>query len=272
MSDKKKCFVVTPIGKDHSDTRRAADGLIDSVLEPVCEDLSMELFVAHRIATPGSITTQVLEHLLEDEIVIANLTGLNPNVMYELAVRHSVRLPVISLAEDGTQLPFDISDERTLFYKNDMAGVNRLIPELKNMIREAVGEVDPDNPVYRAAKGKVMKESSPPEDYQAYLLERMDRLESLLLRSERKATASAHSLVELTYTVVGYLKDDIRSETAVKKILGDIVSSIEVVDIERRDDSIRIMVDSDHQMEKVYKWLQASPHIVGVEVEGHFIG
>jgi hypothetical protein len=137
------------------------------------------MFVAHEISAPGSITLQVIQHVLEDDLVIANLTGLNPNVMYEMAIRHAVRRPIVVLAESNTKLPFDIAAERTLFFNDDMAGTEELKPKLKLTIQQAMAGDDPDNPVYRVAQAAVMKQAVK-SDSELYVLEKLERLESVI--------------------------------------------------------------------------------------------
>ena len=186
-SRSKKCFIATPLGTVGSEIRKKAEGVIDSVLRPVLEeDFKYEVIVPHEIDQLGSITQQIIIHLLNDELVIANLTGLNPNVMYELAVRHAARKAVVCIAEEGTVLPFDIAAERIAFYDDKMAGVNILKKKLAGAIESAEQEQEHDNPIYRAKVGfemqkVVVEKGNSTEDY---ILKRLDEIQSMLRRTE----------------------------------------------------------------------------------------
>jgi hypothetical protein len=174
--DTKRCFVVTPIGRKDSDIRRSADGLLRSAIRPVLTELGFEVFAAHEVSDAGSITKAVIESLLECELVVANLSGLNPNVMYELAIRHAKRLPVVCLAEDDTVLPFDISDERTIFYADDMKGVEELKPLLEKAVLSAMEDPEPDNPVYRVADSMLIQQSSDVPEADKFLIDKIEEL------------------------------------------------------------------------------------------------
>lgn len=146
MANKNKCFIITPIGDDTDPIRRHIEGIIDAALRPALED-KYDLVVAHRISEPGSITKQIITEIYSAKLVVANLTNRNPNVMYELALRHSLGKPVIMIAEKGTPLPSDIVMERTIFYQNDARGVI----ELRESIAAAEKEIDYDkteSPIY----------------------------------------------------------------------------------------------------------------------------
>lgn len=57
-------FFISPIGTDDSAVRRSTDGLVRAAVRPVLESCNLQAVVAHEISEPGSITMQVIEHLL----------------------------------------------------------------------------------------------------------------------------------------------------------------------------------------------------------------
>ncbi len=66
----------------------------------------------------GSITDDIVRALADAEIVVADLTGRNPNVFLELGIRFSLRnRGTVLIAQHGTRPPFDVSDYRTIFYR-----------------------------------------------------------------------------------------------------------------------------------------------------------
>ena len=158
---KKRCFIITPIGEPESEIRKKADGVIGAVVKPIVEQFGYDLVCPHEMAKNGSITQQVIEELLNDELVIANLTGLNANVMYELAIRHATKKPVITISEKSTKLPFDIATERTLFYEDNMFQVNLLRQDLEKMIKEPSNLKEIDNPIFRAKFDLEIRKSLP---------------------------------------------------------------------------------------------------------------
>ncbi len=145
----KRCFMITPLGEDGSEIRRKAEGVIAAVVKPVVEKFGYELICPHEMSKNGSITQQIIGEILYDELVIANLTGLNANVMYELAIRHATKKPVITISERA-KLPFDINEERTLFYDDNMLGVIELKRKLEAMMADSSNMELVDNPIYRA--------------------------------------------------------------------------------------------------------------------------
>lgn len=179
-----ECFVIAPIGDSRSEVRRQTDGLLEEAIRPVVEEkLELKVTAAHQLPEAGSITRQVIQRLLEADLVIADLTGLNANVMYELAVRHAKGRPVVPIAEKGTSLPFDITTERTIFYEESFHGLNKLKPKLEDVARAALGDHEPDNPIYRAQQDFQMREAVSVDSEMDYVLKRLDTIESGIERA-----------------------------------------------------------------------------------------
>jgi hypothetical protein len=112
----KSCFVISPIGVPGSDIREHADDVFDFIIKPAAEKAGYVPVRADHEARPGTITEQMYDHILGDDLLVAILTGHNPNVFYEVAVAEAAARPLILLIENGQGIPFDISGRRVLQY------------------------------------------------------------------------------------------------------------------------------------------------------------
>jgi len=151
------CFVIAPIGDDESEQRKHSDMVFEALIRRALEK-DWEVVRADQIAAPGMISGQVIEHLLRSGLVIADLSFHNPNVYYELAIRHVIARPTVHLIRKGDAIPFDLKDFRTITIDTDdkydlVAKLETYRAEIANHVRQAATEgVESNNPIRTFAK------------------------------------------------------------------------------------------------------------------------
>lgn len=194
MESKKTCFIITPIGSKDTPIRRKIDGIIKEVIEPVLNEFNYKLIVSHADLNSGSIKKKIIRDVYFSDLVIANLTEQNPNVMYELALRHASAKPVIHITEDIQNLPFDINDHRTIEYTNDIMGASSLKDDLRKMIAEIMSTDESiSNPIVDSLEKKTLINISEKIiDYNKLIMklqEDIAEIKEILYRDEKIDTA-----------------------------------------------------------------------------------
>ena len=138
------------------------EGIIDAAIMPVLKECGFkEPLVSHRIQNSGSMTAEIIKGIYDSDLVIANLTDNNANVMYEVAIRHCAGKPIVHITENIDTIPFDINDHRCIEYTNDAMGVIELKEELKKKINHILENPDAkvSNPVLdHLQKVKIIEE------------------------------------------------------------------------------------------------------------------
>jgi hypothetical protein len=149
----KICFYITPIGNEDSEERRHADFLMEYIIKPAVKEFDLTVVRADQMGKPGMIGKQVIEHILKARLVIADLSFHNPNVFYELCLRHTTRLPTVQLKREIDKIPFDVNQYRTI--PIETRDPYTLVPKLQtytaqvaNQVRRALDDSESgDNPI-----------------------------------------------------------------------------------------------------------------------------
>jgi hypothetical protein len=139
-------FVIMPFSGTKSCTEEQWTDIFENVFSPAAEAAGLACSRA-RVAT-GSLIKSIVERLRNSYIVLADITDANPNVFYELGVRHSLSKRTIIVAQGANHIPSDLRGYWSLVYGTGPGQVKKFAEDLKDIVDQINAEPEKaDSPV-----------------------------------------------------------------------------------------------------------------------------
>lgn len=242
QSQPKKVFVISPIGKPGTDVHQKAKYALKYLIRAALPSPEFHVHRADEGKSPDSIGQHVIRQISEADLIVADLTDHNPNVFYELAIAHGWRKPVVHLISQGQVMPFDIVDQRTIFYDiTDLASVEDCVTTLNEYAIEAMLKADElVNPLSSFKMfDQVKSDSASSGDAVAYLLEDMSSRISRLQNEIRRIGRRSRGMEERTLAGINAEDDRSTNNVSVREFQHVVREIRELVDmgaIENSDD------------------------------------
>jgi len=128
---KDACFVLMPFGG-------WLDDYYETVYTPAIKAAGLEPHRADDLFRPSTIVNDIWAYTKRAKVLLADLSGKNPNVFYELGLAHALAKPVILVTESMEEIPFDLRALRIIVYDKNAPDWGRL---LRDKIESALKEV-----------------------------------------------------------------------------------------------------------------------------------
>jgi len=148
---RRTCFIIMPFGRKTDNDGRVID--FDEVyreifVEPV-RAAGFEPLRCDEITHAGSIHRDMFIHIATDDLVIVDLTTCNPNVFYELGIRHTLKPSVTILTKlRGAAVPFNIQGQRILEYPSSNGSYAESREEIRKFLETGMASTEPDSPIF----------------------------------------------------------------------------------------------------------------------------
>lgn len=123
----KMCFVAMPFAKEFDDVFYYG-------IKPVVHARDLECLRVDKAAFVGNVVERIHELIDRADVVIADMTGSNPNVYYEVGYAHRTGKPVVLICADRSLLEFNLQSLRCLFYEDIHDLEIQLAQELDGLI------------------------------------------------------------------------------------------------------------------------------------------
>lgn len=106
------CFVIMPFAGTFNT-------VYERVIRPAVEEAGLACLRADEVFSKPQITHDIWKQIRSCRLVVAELTGRNPNVLYELGLAHAIGKPAVIMTRNEADVPFDLKALRYLFYDID---------------------------------------------------------------------------------------------------------------------------------------------------------
>jgi len=169
VDELKRCFLIAPIGEEGSDTRRRSDQMLRYIIDPILQECGYQKAARpDHLGKPNLIVPTVIERVMDDPLVIADLSDRDPVVYYLLAIRHMARKPIVKMIDADQPSPFDVAQSRIIRVDtHDLDSVEYCRSELRQQIRSVEKKPqDIDNPINNFVDLMQMRQSADPEKQQ----------------------------------------------------------------------------------------------------------
>jgi hypothetical protein len=125
------CFVLIPFKAEFN-------RIYEDVIQQAINEAGLKPLRADKIFSSTPIVEDIWTHIAKSKVIIADVTDKNPNVFYELGLAHAIGKPVIIIAQNKEDIPFDIAYIRYFLYTDDDRGWKKLKKDLENALSSII--------------------------------------------------------------------------------------------------------------------------------------
>lgn len=159
------CFVIMPFGEKLDSDGKVIDfdAIYDVLIKDTVEAIGIHCMRCDRIDQTGWIHGKMFRHVYDAQVAVVDITTLNPNVFYELGVRHALnRCTTLLLRQKGTAIPFNIQGFDTIEYDiGNLRSVKAATEKITESIKNGLRTKQTDSPVHEVLDLKINTLSHP---------------------------------------------------------------------------------------------------------------
>ncbi len=151
-----------PFGiKSLDGTQMDFDKVYETIIKPISKLKKWQVYRIDEVVKTGVISNHYLQELFEADIVLAEVSSQNANVFYELGIRQTISSKgTILIAKKGSQIPFDLTGQRIIFYDNTASGIKKIKQDIIKILNDAEYQTSPVNDFFTSYRKTLLSKNT----------------------------------------------------------------------------------------------------------------